>query len=372
MARRNASFQELFLNSLEGAGQTAMKAGVMVADNRRAESADARAAEESKATLAYKAEATRGAKADADKAGLSYDQAFRQSNLQKAMETAASTRSTVQAGTPTADGHAVDFQAAKKANRGFEQADMNLWNSLNPGTPMDSEQLVAKRARDEDVAGMEAEEKEFGLGEKKNKAGRDATGHASDLKTAEAQRTLLGAQAGKATREANAPPKARDLPLDVQSEVRALSGKTAGKKAIANQLSSDLVEMRKAMGLDETGKPIPGATPNEDLAYSYAQNMLKTMNSKEGADAVGIDEAKRAAGLLEYNVADVKAGLGMKPGKFHGRDVPGFMKQVESNITGIRGAVNANRTEVDSLMGRGSAAQSGTPDAGLDQNDPRS
>ena len=95
------------------------------------------------------------------------------------------------------------------------------------------------------------------------------------------------------------------------------------------------------------------------------------MNSKEGADAVGIDEAKRAAGLLEYNVADVKAGLGMKPGKFHGRDVPGFMKQVESNITGIRGAVNANRTEVDSLMGRGSAAQSGTPDAGLDQNDPK-
>lgn len=344
-----------------------MAAGKLVHDTGIADAENARQDAESKARLGLVGEQTRNAKTTADAGALDYEKALREDTLRKSLGTAAQAKDTAMTGTETPTGHAVDFQAVKKANRGFEQADAALWNSLNPGNPMTAEGLVSKRKRDEADAMLASEEKA-------NKAGRDAAESSASLAETRARTKLLGAQADKAEAEAKNPTKAKDLPLDVKSEVQALSGKTAGKKAIANQLASDLVQMRTAMGQDKDGKPIPGAIPNEDLAYSYAQNMLKTMNSKEGADAVGVDEAKRAAGLLEYNIADVKAGLGMKPGKFHGRDIPGFMKQVETNINGIRGAVDANQAEVDSLMGRTAPADSnGTaaPPATLDKSDPK-
>lgn len=356
MARRNYSYQQLFMDALGDAEKSAMG----LAANKRAEAENTRADAESKARLGLVGEQTRGAKTNADKAEADYNRLLKEDSLRKSLGESITAQSDAQEGTPTATGHAVDFQAVKGANKDSRRADMALWNFMNPGNPMGAEQLAEKRTQDAKTADIEAQGKEFDLDEK---------GRESKRKDAESA-SLVGARAAQAEkdrRDANKPPKASELPIDVRSEVQALSGKTAGKKAIANQLASDLVQMRKAMGLDEAGNPIPDAKPNEDLAYSYAQNMLKTMNSKEGADAVGVDEAKRAAGLLEYNVADVKAGLGMKPGKFHGRDIPGFMKQVESNITGIRGAVGANQTEVDKLMGRTPASAAG----GIDPNDPK-
>lgn len=440
MARRSASFQQLFLDTLDGVGQTAMQAGKLVGDSRRANAADTRAqAQDTRESEAHTARMP-GVKADAKSRVLDYEKTLNQTNLQKAMDTAAGVRTTAQGGTPTADGHAVDFQAVKKANQGFEQSDMNLWNALNPGNPMDAGRLKEKRERDDrgaeaDVAKKESEADLSGLmtsaaqdpelqsliesaskPEDFNKARAYAlkmygpevankvvgTGTRTSMPMEKFSIYEGGVEGGpvggyvvnstgsaRPITPATAPPAAGhggmtpppkgpqlsrpgrpegNLPMDVKKQIETLSTKSAGKMAIANQLQNDLLQMRKAMGQDETGAPIDGAKPNEDLAYTYAQNMLKTMNSKEGADAVGVDEARRAAGLLEYNVADVKAGLGMKPGKFHGRDIPGFLKQVESNVAGIKGAVDFNKAEIDKLYGRPSAdspsSPSGAPKAG--------
>lgn len=145
MARRNYSFQELFLNSLEGAGQGAMQAGKLVGDTDRANAEGARA--EAADGRAKEAHAT------TQKANqLDYDKAFREESLRNSLVTAASDRSKALEGTPTADGHAVDFQAVKGARKGFEQADANLWNYLNPNNPMSNQGLAEKRAADADAA----------------------------------------------------------------------------------------------------------------------------------------------------------------------------------------------------------------------------
>ena len=175
-------------------------------------------------------------------------------------------------------------------------------------------------------------------GEEKRKGEK----HTSDLDTDKYQRRLLGAQAEKATREANAPLKASELPVDVKSEVTALSGKNAGKVSIGNQIESYLTEFRSAETADDKVR--------------IGRQMLKVLNSPEGADAIGVEEAKRLGDALEYNLFDVGAGLGMKTGKLHGRDLGGFEKQAQSTLDAIRGSVKANRDEVGRLLGRPAAA----------------
>lgn len=168
----------------------------------------------------------------------------------------------------------------------------------------------------------------------------------------------------KATTPKSVSPEA-GLPQDAKTQINVLATKTAGKKAILNQLKSDRAQLFGALGLDPTGKPIPGAKRNEELAYRYGQSMLKTMNSKEGADAVGVDEARRSGDALEYNVFDVKAGLGMKPGKLMGRDLDGFAAQVGSLVDGIEASVNSNQTEIDRIYGRQNAGPSDNDPLGL-------
>jgi len=173
-------------------------------------------------------------------------------------------------------------------------------------------------------------------------------------KAAEAKRHNLATEGIARTAAGKPKPGSAEaaLPMDVKKQIETISAKTAGKKLIANQLDNDLIQLRKALGQDANGKQIPGAKRNEDLAVNYAQSMLKTMNSKEGADAVGVDEAKRSANLLEYNTGDVSALLGIQPGKFIGRDLDGFASQVASISEGIKGSVNSNQAEVDRLYGR--------------------
>jgi len=209
MARRNYSYTQMLMDSMGDAEKSAMgiaQNNRAEADNRRADAANTRAEAESKAGLAHKAELTRGAKTEADTKTLDYGKMLREDGLRKSLTSAAGARDTAQAGTPTADGHAVDFQEVKKANRGFERADVSLWNALNPDKPLSGEALVAKRARDEAGEELAMEEKEFGLGEKKNKAARDAAESTAGIGETTARTKLLGAQTEKAAKEAKEGP----------------------------------------------------------------------------------------------------------------------------------------------------------------------
>lgn len=184
--------------------------------------------------------------------------------------------------------------------------------------------------------------------------------HGSQLETDKVQRTLYGSQAQKNAADANRPHEtARELPIDVKGEVGALSTKNAGKISVMNQIGSYLKEFR-------------AAKTDDDKARIGGQ-MLKVLNSPEGADAIGVEEAKRLGDALEYNVADVKAGLGMKPGNFHGRDLAGFERQVQSTYDAIKGSVSANREEVGRILGRPAAnGASGSWDAVPGGNDRKS
>lgn len=275
-------------------------------------------------------------------------------------------------GVPTPTGNAVDFQEVVRAKqddamaskinskmRDPQDSEARLYATVYGGMPLSGgtfRKMIAAKALESNRADQVDIKKEetgaFELGEKKAKAGREAAESTASLAETRARTGLLGAQTLKAKKEADAPPdKAKDLPLDVKSEVAGISGKNAGKISVANQIDGYLKEFK--------------AAKTEDDKVRIGRQMLKVINSSEGADAIAVEEAKRLGDALEYNIADVGAGLGMKTGKFHGRDLDGFEAQAQSTLDAIRRGVTANRTEVDRLMGR-EATQ-----APLDDSDPR-
>jgi hypothetical protein len=123
------------------------------------------------------------------------------------------------------------------------------------------------------------------------------------------------------------------LPLDQKQMVSGLAQKNANKIAIANQIDSVL------SGWD--------ALPDNQKVAAGRQ-LIKTLNSTEGADAVGAEEAKRLGGMLEFAMGNF---TNSNPMQF-GRDLPGFREQAANTAKNIRGAVSSNQAQIDQLMGR--------------------
>jgi hypothetical protein len=115
-----------------------------------------------------------------------------------------------------------------------------------------------------------------------------------------------------------------------QPEVTSLMTQNAKKKSIANQLQADLEEFRNAK--------------TEDEKIRIGNTMIKTLNSKEGADAVGVDERKNIANALEYQKFNF-----FNPGKAFGRDLPGFEDQVIATINGVQGGIDLNNKAIADL-----------------------
>lgn len=211
------------------------------------------------------------------------------------------------------------------------------------GAPTTASDLAQKR-----------ESSAFQIQSMKNEEARKQAQHLSDIEAAKSGRftpfvladNTVGAFNTRTGQVASTGEKAQpkpgaatpNIPIDVKSEVTALSSKNASKVAIANQIGSYLEQFR--------------AAKSEDDKVRIGGQMLKVLNSPEGADAVGSEEAKRLGDALEFNIFDVKAGLGAKPGKLVGRDLKGFERQAEATYNAIRGSVDQNRAEVDRLMGR--------------------
>lgn len=249
----------------------AMNAGKLVGDTRRANAEDARQEAASKADLALKSEQTRNAKTTADANTMDYARALQEKTLRDSLMSTSQARDSAMQGTETPDGRAVDFQAVKKANRGFEQSDANLWNFLNPGNPMSAEQLKGKRARDEGDAVLASEEKA-------NKAQRDAETQKSDMATAEAQRAEIRKRTALMSSKSDKPVQWHDRVDDqgyiiqtnpVTGEVRNTGVKAQAKpgsitndpKALADQAQSGIDIIDQMIGNEKAGiKPHPGFT----------------------------------------------------------------------------------------------------------------
>lgn len=167
----------------------------------------------------------------------------------------------------------------------------------------------------------------------------------AEKRAAEDARHNLATEGIQRIAAGNKPPD-NNLPLDVKEQIKELSSKNASKIAIKNQIDNSLAQLKLAK--------------DDDTKVRIGRGMLKILNSTEGADAIGAEESKRLGDALEYNIFDVSAGLGMKPGKLHGRDLAGFLTQAQAVSDAIGGSVKANQSEVDRLYGR-KAAQPAAP-----------
>lgn len=124
------------------------------------------------------------------------------------------------------------------------------------------------------------------------------------------------------------------LPKDKQTMVQDLQKSNAGKLSIVNQIDSELNNFKS---FAEKG--------NKDQAITAGENMLKVLNSTEGKDAVGAEEAKRLAGFLKFNVLNLS-----NPGPTFGRDLDQFYTQASSKSNSIKNAIRANQKNIDDLM----------------------
>lgn len=328
MARRNTSFQDLFLNSLNQAGTMAMQGGKLIGDTNRENA-------ESKARLGLVEQQTNAAKLD-------YDKMVKEEMLKKALEDATGAQSQVFDGTPTADGHAVDFQQAKKANKSVKQADRALWNFLNPGSPMNDDQLATKRERDETVNALEVGDRQAKSEREANAETRAQEAHASQLKNDAALRQK-GSYVGLGTT-----PEGNALILDsrggkvidsgVGKYVPAPSG--GSKKDVVIEGETLIPNMEPIKGVEITKDSVK-KTKDALATYQAFKNQLTEYGNlvkDQGSELIG-EKADRADAM----VADM--GMKLKElqnlGVLTGNDWQLMMKQIPKTSGALASAKSA-------------------------------
>lgn len=129
------------------------------------------------------------------------------------------------------------------------------------------------------------------------------------------------------------------LPIDKKKYVETLAVKNANKTAIKNQIDAVMGNWDK----------LP-----DDQKVAAGRQLLKTLNSTEGADAIGTEEAKRLGSKLEYALGNL---FNSNPVQF-GRDLPGFKDQANALSSSIGGAISANQNQIDTALGRRTSAPS--------------
>jgi hypothetical protein len=117
------------------------------------------------------------------------------------------------------------------------------------------------------------------------------------------------------------------LPKDTQEATKIIASKNANIAAIRNEIGSALRDLQNPK------------TAEEDK-IRIGQGLIKTLNSTQGADAVGVDEAKRLASELQGNVADVAkmTAQGAAAGSVIGSAVPLVGTVLGGVAGGIAGA----------------------------------
>lgn len=124
----------------------------------------------------------------------------------------------------------------------------------------------------------------------------------------------------------------KSLSIDKKEVVQDLSKKNASKIAIANQIDA---VMSNWDNLDDKMKLTQG------------RQLIKTLNSPEGADAVGAEEAKRLGSQLEFAYGNF---TNSNPTQF-GRDLEGFKDNAVQTSLSLKKAIQENQKIVDASYG---------------------
>lgn len=88
---------------------------------------------------------------------------------------------------------------------------------------------------------------------------------------------------------------------------------------------------------------------SEDQKVKVGQGLFKLLNSAEGQDAVGAEEAKRLGSYLEFNLGNIT-----QPGAFLGRDLPGFTEQISQYSDLLGNRILSNEKGINTLRSGGS------------------
>lgn len=114
--------------------------------------------------------------------------------------------------------------------------------------------------------------------------------------------------------------------------VENLSKDSATKTAIANEIS-------------QTVSLFDDPNISTDQKIKAGQSLLKVLNSTQGSDAVGTEEAKRLGSFLEFQIFNLTG-----PGRMFGRDLEGFRNQAATVVNRLSGAVAGNRNLIQQAM----------------------
>ena len=123
------------------------------------------------------------------------------------------------------------------------------------------------------------------------------------------------------------------LPPDKQRIATDLASKNANKISIVNQIGSFLGNWDS---WDEKAK------------LQQGREMIKVLNSKEGQDAVGAEEAKRLAGKLNFAYGNFTNDNPVQ----WGRDIEGFKNDAFNTYNSMIDAINSNQQQIEAITGR--------------------
>lgn len=126
----------------------------------------------------------------------------------------------------------------------------------------------------------------------------------------------------------DSPAKPYKIPETDQKLVDSLSVGNAKKLAIANQIDAVIGNWDQM---------------TDDQRLTQGRQLIKVLNSSEGSDAVGAEEAKRLGAKLEFAYGNFNNS---NPTQF-GRNLKGFLQQAIDTSAGLKSAIKANNKLVE-------------------------
>lgn len=137
--------------------------------------------------------------------------------------------------------------------------------------------------------------------------------------------------------------KTQNMAPQDRAMVTTLATKNANKLSIASQIKANMSDWDS----------LP-----DDQKLARGRQMLKVLNSSEGADAVGTDEAKRLGSKLEFAFGNFTNG---NPTQF-GRDLEGFKEQALGTMKALQKSIDDNEGQISKITGSQSKIGKQAPD----------
>jgi len=221
-----------------------------------------------------------------------------------------------------------DIQSGIDLSPMAQLIDSSFGTNISPAFAADQK---AQLARQNDVSDLE-------LALAKGGGSDSALGKIASYKASQARADEM--------RAAMAPQRMFDnLPEDRKQTITALSKDNAAKESIANSIDSVFASWD---------------TLTEPQKLQQGRQLIKVLNSTQGKDAVGAEEARRLAGKLEVAFGGFTTG---NPGQV-GRDIEGFKQDALITSKAIRDSMGANQGVIDKAYGRAAAPAEPAGDSG--------